>query len=126
MSSVERVAGPLFAKVRDVQTTLVMLEVRGTTVSRQLCRVQVELEYVNHKLDEERRLIRMSFALVVGLLVGIQFSILWMTCTWTGHYSACFVPPDRNATDDVHHETDMVRSLARFIADEWFAWFFHE
>jgi hypothetical protein len=93
-------------------------------VTWQLTRVKVELEYVTHKLDEERRLIRMSFALVVGLLVGMQFSILWTT--WTGHYSACFVPLDRNATDDVHHETDMARSLARIIADEWFAWFLHE
>ncbi len=97
MSNAQRVAGPLFVKVRDVQTKLDSVGLEVDHVTWQLTRVKVELEYVTHKLDEERRLIRMSFALVVGLLVGMQFSILWMT--WTGHYSACFVPPDRNATD---------------------------
>ncbi len=101
-----------------------MLEVRGNTMSWQLGRMQVELEYVNRKLEHQRQLLRMSFALVVGLLAGIQLSILHIT--WTGHYSACFVPPDRNATDDGHHETDVDRSLARIIADECFVWLFHE
>ena len=124
MSNAQRVSGPLFAKVRDVQTKLDSVGREVDHVTWQLTRVKFELEYVTHRLEEERRLIRMSFAPVVGLLVGIQFSILWMT--WTGHYSPCFVPPDRNATDDVHHETDMARSLARIIVDECFVWLFHE
>ena len=123
MPNVQRVAGPLFAKVRDVQNKLVALEERWKITTAQLARVQIDLDYANRKLYEERRLIRMSFALVVGLLAGIQFSILWMT--WTGHYSACFVPPDRNVTDDVDH-VDMAPSLARFIADECFVWLFYE
>jgi hypothetical protein len=122
MSNVQRVAGPLFAKVRDVQTKLDSVGFEVDHVTWQLTRVKVELEYVTRKLDEERRLIRMSFALVVAILAGIQYSIQWMI--WTGHHSACFVPQDRNATDDVHHETDMARSLVRIIADEWFAWLF--
>jgi hypothetical protein len=106
-----------------VQRRLLMLEARGNTMSWQLGRMQVELEYVNRKLEQQRQLLRMSFALVVGLVAGIQFSLLWMA--WTGHYSACFVPPERNVTDDVDH-VDMARSLARIIADECFVWLFHE
>jgi hypothetical protein len=78
------------------ETKLVVLEVRGDTVSWQLTRVQVELEYVNRKFDQQRRLIRMSFALVVAILAGIQYSIQWMI--WTGHHSACSVPQDRNCS----------------------------
>jgi hypothetical protein len=123
MPNVQRVAGPLFAKVRDVQNKFVALEERWKITTKQLAHVQVELEYANRKLYEERKLTRMSFALIVGLLGGIQFSILYMA--WNGHYSACFVPPDRNVTDDVDRG-DMARSLARIIADECFAWLFHE
>ena len=124
MSNTQRVAGPLFAKVRNVQNKFVALEERWKITTAQLARVQIDLDYANRKLDEERRLIRLSFALVVGLVAGIQFSLLWMA--WTGHHSACFVPPDRNATDDGHHETDVARSLARIIADECFVWLLHE
>ena len=124
MSNMQRVAGPLFAKVRNVQNKFVALEERWQITTAQLARVQIDLDYANRKLDEERKLTRMSFALVVGLLGGIQFSILYMA--WNGQYSACFVPPDRNATDDGHHETDVAHFLARIIADECFVWFFHE
>jgi hypothetical protein len=114
----------LFAKVCDVQTKLDSVGLEVDHVTWQLTRVKVELDYVTRKLDEERRLIRMSFALVVAMLTGIQYSIQWMI--WSGHHSACFVPQDLNTTDDVHHETNMARSLARIIAEECFVWFFHE
>jgi hypothetical protein len=114
MSNVQRVTGPLFAKMRDVH-------IRLDLVTNQLDLVTTELESLTRKLDQQRRLIRMSFALV-GFLADMQYCIQWMI--WTGHYSACFVPQDRNVTDDIHHETEMAGSLVRIIADEWFAWLF--
>ncbi len=83
MSNAQRVAGPLFAKVRDVQTKVDSVGREVDHVTWQLTRVKFELEYVTHRLEQERRLIRMSFALVIGLLVGTQFSIQWMI--WNGH-----------------------------------------
>jgi hypothetical protein len=118
MSNAQRVAGPLFAKVRDVQTKLDSVGLEVDHVTWQLTSVKVELDYVTRKLDEERRLIHMSFALVVAMLAGIQYSIQWMI--WTGHHSLhrrssnTAMVPALHAGPSNHPALRLLRPLQRF------------
>ena len=121
MSNVQRVAGSLFTKMRDVRTGLLLVDRDVNLMTNRLDQVTVQLELLTLQLDVHRKRNQMWFILIVGINIGIYLSVVFML-GMLGYYST-WVLKYCNVTDDHHHETVMDRSDVRIIA-EWFAWLF--
>jgi hypothetical protein len=96
MSNMQRVAGSLFAKMRDVHNGLysAQLDVNHMSnrvahalrlvdgdvnlMTNRLDQVTLQLERLTRQLDEQRRCNRTWFALVVGINVGIYLMLWYM------------------------------------------------
>ena len=125
MSNVQRVAGALFAKIRNIDgrldaVTLYMgaVDARLDAVTLYMSALDDRLDAVTRDvstvirlLDEQKKRNQMWFALVLGMNVGIFWCLLYMRMY--GLYVAY-----------VYRETVDDRSTVRIIADELFAWLF--
>ena len=125
MSNVQRVAGALFTKIRNVDgrldaVTLYMgaVDARLDAVTLYMSALDDRLDAVTRDvstvirlLDEQKKRNQMWFALVLGMNVGIFWCLLYMRMY--GLYVAY-----------VYRETVDDRSTVRIIADELFAWLF--
>jgi hypothetical protein len=111
MSNVQRGAGSLFARMRDMQARLDAGNRDVMHVIALVDRVAADLESVTRKLDEQRRRTRMWFALVVGINGGIYLTLLHMRMY--GLYVAY-----------KHEKTVRERSIVGEFVDEWLMWLF--
>jgi hypothetical protein len=111
MSNVQRVAGSLFARMRDMHARLDAVNRDVTHVIWLVDRVSAELESVTRKLDEQRKRNQMLFILIVGINVGIYLTLLYMRMH--GLYVAY-----------MHEKSVRERSFVRVMVDEWLAWLF--
>ena len=151
MTDVHRVAGALFAKIREVDQVLYWIHLdviiiqnslqqltdqfntglrsvdgnvnlMTTRLDTNFDRLTIQLDLLKERLDNQSKRNWMWFLLIVGINIGMYWSVLYMLGMLS--YQSMHVPTHCNATNvtDGHYsETVMRRSDLRIIA-EWFAW----
>lgn len=106
ISKMQRVAGAMFAKLRNVKTTqnnlTNQLMIDHVKVTQQLDTVTWQLGRVTEKLDKQMLYMHLWFTVLLGINFRMYLCMMFMVKH--GHYSACYVPK-QNVTDDVHRET---------------------
>ena len=125
MSNVQRVAGSLFAKLRDVRTGLHVAQRDVTHVIWLMDRMTRELESVTRKLDDDRQCYKMCLVLLVCMNIGLYSFAVYMLGQQLGCRSTRYILINGNTTNvtkDHHFDVVMDRTGLRMYAEELFAW----
>jgi hypothetical protein len=125
MSNVQRVAGSLFAKLRDVRTGLRVAQRDVTHVIWFMDNMTRELESVTRALDNERQCYKMCLVLSVCMNIALYSFAVYMLGHQLGCRSTRYILINGNMTNmtkDHHFDVVMDRTGLRMYAEELFAW----